>query len=663
MATPTPATRSAAGTAVLLLRDSQGRSDQSFVQYLPWVRQEAARLGLKFRGDEAAATRMVRDRLSADGDIYLDYGVSGNDLLRPGLAALRRRVEADPDVSHVFVPRRDRMARPDNPMDAMKIEFEIRMAGVCIVTLDKVLKPLQRGSRIEVVELLTSMLEYDSSGRFRTELAQKLILAKVKLAESGFSIGGEPPYGFRRWLVDAGGARRRELERGEYVKMPGHHVVWLPTAEGELAVVARILGEILAKPAHRLANELNAEGVPSPKAGRGRRAGKYSTVAVPNSGLWTQTTVRNIAAHPLYAAVCEVGRRCSGDQLRMTSRGARALNDSDYRDGRLVAVENPKELRIEAAGKFEPLLSAEAHRRIVTTLEGRGRHLKGKPRARGGVANAMGGRIFDMNCGWPMYRDAKGKKWCYSCGLYMSTSAKCCSRNAVKGEAATRLVLAAIRQRMQGPGMIDRLRAKLTEAAAGGGPDRPGESRAAAERDLAQARQRQLVSGKNMAMAASPEQFRAIADVYDEAGREVARLEGHLGSLPAAAARVDPAAEVEAALAALARLTDFASEGAEHPGVSELLRGVDARLYLKFAATQQGRRAKSVPSGGVLTFGSTPPPVPLYAGKTAGAIVRQMLANGEPVSAGLGSGSPTSSHASAEVQSSGNVPRVTSRFT
>ena len=94
-----------------------------------------------------------------------------------------------------------------------------------------------------------------------------------------------------------------------------------------MRVVHRILDLIETIPAARIARMLNDEGVPSPKAGRVRRVGG---VAVPNAGLWTQNTVRNIAAHPLLIACWEYGRRGMGDQLRFTPSGPRALTDGDY---------------------------------------------------------------------------------------------------------------------------------------------------------------------------------------------------------------------------------------------------------------------------------------------------------------------------------------------
>ncbi len=604
---------------------------------------------------------MVADGTFAEGDIYLDYGISGKYLSRPGFDAIQQRVYSDLLVSHVFVPRRDRLARPDNPVDAVALEFKLRSAGVCIVTLDKILKPFEQGARIDMADLLTAVIEYDSSGRFRSELAQKLILAKIKLAEAGWSIGGEPPYGFERWLVGPDGTRDRKLALSEHVKRPGYHVLWLPTADSELKIIHRIREEVLTMPVSRIARRLNDEGVPSPKAGRERTIGTLSKRRVKNSGLWMPNTIKNIVTHPLLIAICESGKRSMGDQKRMCGRSIRNLNEGDYDGGKLVTVENPLDSRIRVPGRFEALMTPVEQSRIVTILNDRGRHLKGKARARIGTINPLGGRIYDMTCGWLMYRNAKRKQWRYSCGFYMNSDAKRCSHNMVNGEAATRFVLSSIRQRVFSASAMKKLEAKIKVLASSG----RGVVDAAGERvdliqELAKSRHRKEIIGKNLALAENPDQFRAISQSFEEAGRDVQRLEDHLRSLPTALQTTDPASEVEAAMKVIHRLREFGADATpENMGVTDLIRKVDARLYLKFDRVEQGRRVMCLISGGVLTFGQTPPPVPMYHGKTDRAIVRQMMAAGESVSAGLGKSSSDTLDTGAEVRGSGNVQRVT----
>ncbi len=647
------------GRGLFYTRDSEGHSDLAPPRYVAWAQGQAERLGVAFDGVPEVVTAMIERGLSQQGDLYLDYGISGNHLSRPGLDAFRRRALEDTAVTHLFVPRRDRIARPDNPLDALSIEFELRSAGLTLVLMDQVLSPFPRGKRVGLADLLTGVIDYDSSGKFRRDLAEKLIHAKIKLAERGFSIGGEPVYGFRRWLIAPDGTPKRELEEGEIIKMSGHHVVWLPTAEDEMRVVHRILDLIETIPAARIARRLNDEGVPSPKAGRVRRIGG---VAVPNAGLWTQNTVRNIAVHPLLIACWEYGRRAMGDQLRFTPSGPRALTDGDYRpDGRPKTVMNPAEWMIRSAAAFEPIIPEERHVSIRRLLEDRGRHLKGKPRTRGDSPNPLGGRIHDLNCGWPMYRHARRGRWGYQCGLYQNSQAKCCSHYVVGGEVATGFLLACLRQRVLAPTAMAKLKARLGEMAAAETGDGAARQRAEADRSRLAVLERKLATvGRNMALAETAEERAATAGVFRELQVEAAKLRAQNQSHRPSEAIRPPEREVEAAMAGLDRLAGLATSE-DQASVSELFRRLDVRLYLRFRATERGRRKINEVGGGVVTFGATPPPSPLYDGPTDRAIIRQKLASGEPVSSVADQVVPRISPSDPEVNWSANVQRGTSR--
>lgn len=106
-------------------------------------------------------------------------------------------------------------------------------------------------------------------------------------------------YGFRRWLVKEDGTTVRQLADGEHVRMSGHHVVWLPGPEEELAIIRRVLTMLIDQPASRVAATLTAEGVPPPDAGRERtdHGVRHAT-----SGVWHANTVTNIARNPLLVA-------------------------------------------------------------------------------------------------------------------------------------------------------------------------------------------------------------------------------------------------------------------------------------------------------------------------------------------------------------------------
>lgn len=652
------------GRGLFYHRDSEAHSELAPPQYVEWARGEAARLGVTFSGAPEAINGMIARNQPVEGDLYLDYGVSGNLLSRPGFDRFRDRAVSDLSVSHLFVSKRDRLGRPDNPLDSMFIEYQLRSAGLTLVLMGgKVLLPVAPGERIDLADMLTSLIEYDASGKFRRDLAEKLIHAKIRLARGGFSIGGEPLYGFRRWLCSDDGSRKRQLEDHERVKLPGHHVVWLPTATEELDVVRRILDLIETTPAARIARLLNEERIPSPKAGqvRTRNGVKFET-----SGQWAQNTVRNIATHPLLIAMWEYGKRSEGDQLRFTKDGPRPLGGGDYRpDGKLKTVANPDDQIIRTPAKSEPVTTPEKFDRIREVIESRGRHLKGKARTRGQSPNPLGGRIYDLNCGWLMYRYAKRKRWCYGCGLYQNSEARCCRHNMVQGETATQFVLACLKQRVLSPSTLAKLKARLHELATAEQGDDPVKRQLEADRAELTALRRKIEKvGENMALAESREERDATAAVFRKLKGQEAALDQRIKTHRPAPSGVDPLRQVAAALGALDRLSESLAAGdADWAAVSSAFTQTNAKLYLRFTEVEKGRKRFNVPAGGVVTFGSTPPPGPLYTGPTDRPIIRKMLAAGESVAATPGCVAPGDSNAGQGVIGSANVQRGTRRCT
>jgi DNA invertase Pin-like site-specific DNA recombinase len=257
--------RPALGRGLFYTRDSGGEHENTPGEYVRWGQKEATRLGVAFTWSPETIEAMIRDGRSQDGDLFLDYGVKGNRLQRPGLDALFRVALADSGVTHVFIPRRDRLARPNNPTDAVQLETTLRTAGLTLIFMGKTMPPLKRGNH-DLSELIVGMVDYSQAGQERRTLAEKIIYAQRKLASLGCSTGGRPPFGFRRWLVSAAGAPVRELAEGECVQRAGHHVFWLPGPDEEIALIRRILEMLETTPASRVAKMLTTEGVPTPDA-------------------------------------------------------------------------------------------------------------------------------------------------------------------------------------------------------------------------------------------------------------------------------------------------------------------------------------------------------------------------------------------------------------
>ena len=146
----------------------------------------------------------------------------GNQLTRPGLTLLQNELGRDKNISHVLIPRRDRLARPDDALEGMRLEAQFQKLGVTLMFMDRVVKPAARGERADVGGLIVGLFDYHQAGKERQDLARKVIYAQIALAQAGYSIGGRPPYGFRRWLVRDDGTQAREWSDGERVRMRGH---------------------------------------------------------------------------------------------------------------------------------------------------------------------------------------------------------------------------------------------------------------------------------------------------------------------------------------------------------------------------------------------------------------------------------------------------------
>jgi hypothetical protein len=573
--------RSTQGRALYYSRDSGGRHEMTPGQYVGWAMRRARDLGVTFDGSPEKIEAMIREGVSRSGDLFLDYGVSGNVLARDGLDALLHEAAADPTVSHVLVPRRDRLARPDDPLDGIKLEFSLRHQGICVVFMERVCPPFEVGIRRDLGETILALVDYDKSGKDRRDLAEKMIYAQLRLATLGYSVGGRPPYGFRRWLVKEDGTRVRELQDGERVRMPHHHVVWLPGPASEIAVIRRIPEMLETMPASRVAAILTEEGIPTPDHGRLRTDGGIKHLT---SGVWRQSVVISVARNPLNIALVAYGRRSMGDQLRLGANGPRALTEADYRsDGVPKIVRNPADAIIltPTPSPFDPIISPERHRRLLDTLDACGSTQRGKPRSREPGRNPLGCRIFDMNCGWPMYRAPYVESFRYTCGLYQQTHGAQCSHNHVDGPRAVRFLLGCVRQRLLDPIVLRKLETRLNKIAkAEVRPDRHAGTHSKQATLNALNSQLETVA-RNMALAETPAQMKAIAATFEELTEKQRRIAAELQSQqPTDRESADPQAQVAAAMALVHRLTDLATDETNYPAIGQLFTCVNARLFV-----------------------------------------------------------------------------------
>ncbi len=608
--------RPRAGRSLFYSRDSGGKAELAPSGYVDWANRTASELGLTFNGTTAMIDALIREGRHREHDLFFDFCVQGNVLKRPGLDALIQEAERDQTVSHLLIPRRDRLARPQYPVEAMKLEHDLRAMGLNVVYMNKTLAPISKGQRGDLAELIMGMVEFESAGAERRTLAEKILAAQLRLAKMGYSTGGRAPFGFRRWLVREDGGRVRQLEDGERVRKAAHHVVWLPGPQSELDLVFRILQMLKTMPASHVAAKLNTEMIPSPDAGRTRTDnGVRHTV----SGLWNVSTINNIARNKLLVGIAEYGRRSMGDQLRYSPAGPRAMQEaSDYRpDEKPKTIQNPLSIRTIAPAHHESLVEPEEHRQLMEILDQRGSSQRGKPRSRDPRTNPLGGRIYDMACTWPLYREPYNDTFRYRCALYQQSHGARCECNHVDGMTATKFVLSCIQQRLLAPELSVELEKRFRQFAEQESRQTSSQTQLLEQRSALTRIEADLaVVQKNLARASTDAQYQAISAEFDTLKRQQTEAVAKLKSVETAPKRYDIDSEVRSALALVKNLTELANEANTISLVGDLFRQLNARLFLAFQSTPLRTRVVQRVASGVVTFGAAPAPVEIYSGRT-----------------------------------------------
>lgn len=114
----------------IYVRRSTNRQETSLFTQLEWSLRVAAELGVVVDASAEDLEYMLENGLSHYKGLWLDDGVTGADLSRAGFRSVNEDVLEDKSISHLFVFRRDRYARPDDAVDAVQIEKKLSGAGV-----------------------------------------------------------------------------------------------------------------------------------------------------------------------------------------------------------------------------------------------------------------------------------------------------------------------------------------------------------------------------------------------------------------------------------------------------------------------------------------------------------------------------------------------------
>ena len=158
-------------------------------------------------------------------------------------------------------------------------------------------------------------LKRTMAAEYSRELSRKVRAGQLRLARLGYKLGGQPPYGLRRLLLDPGGRPKQILAPGERKSLATERVVLVPGPPEEIAVVERVVREFADKHCSlsALAKTLNSEGVPF----LGGARWNASTItrllrqsAYTGKQVWGRTTT--LLSSPVKRAAPEEWAICSG---------------------------------------------------------------------------------------------------------------------------------------------------------------------------------------------------------------------------------------------------------------------------------------------------------------------------------------------------------------
>jgi DNA invertase Pin-like site-specific DNA recombinase len=192
---------------------------------------------------------------------YSDAARSGLRLKnRPGLKQLLNDVmKGQVEFGAVLVYDVSRWGRFQDTDEAAHYEYLCKSSGVPVHYCAEMFS-----NDNSVSGLILKALKRTMAGEYSRELSVKVKTGLVRLAKLGYKLGGSAPYGLRRQLLDVQGRPKQLLEFGDRKSLANEHVIFVPGAAEEIAVVRRIFREFadVRRSVNSIADALNREGVP-----------------------------------------------------------------------------------------------------------------------------------------------------------------------------------------------------------------------------------------------------------------------------------------------------------------------------------------------------------------------------------------------------------------
>lgn len=252
-------------------------------------------------------------------ETYRDEGCSGLHLKgRLALQQLLSDVLAkDRGFDAILIYDVSRWGRFQDTDESAHYEFICRSAGVQVHYCAELFE--NDGS---LASTIIKNVRRAMAGEFSRDLSDKVFAAQCRLASNGHKMGGRPPYGMRRVLLDEHGNLKGALESGQVKNLRSDRVALVPGPAREVQMVRRIFRLSADKLLLdcEIVRLLNAEGSTGP-----------------TGGAWSRSMISHILQSERYLGTNVFNQ--SSSKLRGGSR------------------RNSRDAWIRCEGAFEPIIS------------------------------------------------------------------------------------------------------------------------------------------------------------------------------------------------------------------------------------------------------------------------------------------------------------------
>jgi len=323
-------------------------------------------------------------------DTYIDDGFSGTNFDRPAFQRMIEDIEAG-RVNTVITKDLSRLGR-DYIMTGYYMEHYFPEKRVRYISLLDGIDTAVESSANDITPFRAIM-----NDMYAKDISKKIKSVKRDKQRRGQFIGGKPMYGYRM----------HPTEKNRIV-----------IDDRAAPVVRRIFAMAQGgMSCRRIAQSLNAEGIPSPSAYAGRPIG---------AGLWSSERISDMLGNETY-----IGNMVQGRQAKLSYKSRKCL--------RL-----PREAWITVENTHPPLIDRETFDAVRLQMNSR-RHTRSRT-----YDFPLKGLIFCHECGSPLgvinRKNAAGEdRLFFICRGYQRNSS-CCTCHSVKEQAVNTAVLDELRQ-------------------------------------------------------------------------------------------------------------------------------------------------------------------------------------------------------------------------